>query len=55
MGHELITGAQIEENMGLATRLHEKRLGGLYVDRFDDAGVSLLSVTHGKLEGPEKR
>ena len=41
MGHELITREQIDENMGLAARLHEKRLAGLYVDRSQDGDVSL--------------
>jgi AbiV family abortive infection protein len=40
MGHELVTREQIEGNIGLAQRLHERRIGGLYVDRTAE-GVSL--------------
>jgi AbiV family abortive infection protein len=40
MGQELVTGEQITSNIGLAQRLHERRVAGLYVDRTDD-GVSL--------------
>jgi hypothetical protein len=40
MGQQLITRDQIEDSIGLAQRLHERRVGGLYVDRTAE-GVSL--------------
>ena len=38
MGLELITREQIERNIGLAQRLHDRRVRGLYVDS-DDRGL----------------
>ena len=40
MGLELITKDQIESNIGLAQRLHDRRVAGLYVDA-NDAGLSI--------------
>jgi AbiV family abortive infection protein len=40
MTQVLITKDQIDKNIGLAQRLHERRIGGLYVDRTAE-GVSL--------------
>ena len=41
MGEEIITVQQIQENLGLAMRLHEKRIAGLYVDRLEGGEVAL--------------
>ncbi len=40
MGLDLITREQIESNIGLAQRLHDRRIAGLYVDA-TDAGLSV--------------